>query len=96
MSGEAWGATSVKWTPYKARTRALCGDCTTLIHQHGQGGAPLPQRAHWRRKGPLGETLHCNEHAEERKRYDTRADALAKSRTEISEHEAKARRSRVA
>lgn len=92
MPEDAWGATGTKWSRYTAKTRALCADCTQLIHELGQGRAPLPERAHWRRKGPNDERLLCNTHAEERKRYDARATGLARSRQEIREHESRAER----
>lgn len=47
-------------------SRRWCGDCTWLIHEYGQGGAPLPNTARWRRKDDKGITYLCHEHTYER------------------------------
>lgn len=91
MPEDAWGAADAKWSPYKGKHQP-CADCIALIHEKGTARAPHPAPARFRRKGPNGELLVCMVHAEERKRYDARAKALAAARAEIASHEKRAER----
>lgn len=57
-----------RWLRFRGKRR-LCDQCTQLIHQYGQGGAPLPRTVQWRRiDGETGETTYvCNPHCRDEK-----------------------------
>jgi hypothetical protein len=69
-----FGALDVKWAAYKG-VHKPCEACVELIHQLGTGNAPHPMPARRRRKGPNGDRLLCNEHAEQHKRLDDQVTA---------------------
>lgn len=39
----------VRYSRYTAKHRRLCDACVKDIHRYGQGGAPFPKAARWRR-----------------------------------------------
>lgn len=55
------------YTRYHNTARVLCADCCRLIHQHGQGGAPLPARARWKSVDTDGNVeFLCHDHKRSR------------------------------
>jgi hypothetical protein len=74
MPQGVWGALGTKWTRFKG-VHQPCVACTELIHQLGVGKAPHPQPASWKRTGPNGDRLLCNEHGEEHRRLDSQVTA---------------------
>jgi len=80
------GAVGVTWSRVATNSKRapMCSDCVQLVHEKGQAGAPLPQKAIHRRKGPNGDTFHCLTHTMDRKELDAAAERVRKARTEIS------------
>jgi len=57
---------SVRYSKIKPKHRTLCDDCCQEIHKLGQGIAPLPRHATWRRKDAAGSVVLCQAHKDER------------------------------
>lgn len=73
-----YGALDVKWTAY-AGVHKPCDACVELIHDLGVEGAPHPEPARRRRKGPNGDRFLCNDHGEQHKRLDDKVTADKKA-----------------
>lgn len=78
MPAGIFGALDTKWTAYKG-VHKPCDHCVELIHAVGVVGAPHPEPARQRRKGPNGELLLCNDHAEQHRRLDNKVTAEKKA-----------------
>lgn len=60
-------APGVTYTRVRLKSRVLCADCTEAIHHLGQGVAPFPKAALWRRTKPGEAVLDlCTEHKDSR------------------------------
>lgn len=59
----------VRYTKYRPRTRQLCADCITAIHQLGVATAPLPRPVRWRRTGDTTDLL-CEQHKDQRQEQE--------------------------
>lgn len=58
--------TGETFSRYSVKARRLCDVCVWMIHQYGQGGAPYPRSAKWRRATPEANAYVCEQHKETR------------------------------
>lgn len=59
-----------RYARFKPKTRILCDDCVSDIHQRGIAVAPLPQAVRWRRSDADGVTHLCQHHKDIRTERD--------------------------
>jgi hypothetical protein len=79
------GAVNTKWSQYNGKTHYPCDLCVKRIHERGQGGAPLPETARWKRVGPNDTLWLCNQDAEEMKRLDKKAEDERTARLRLAD-----------